>query len=388
MHVLEESAMTPPKGRVRIGVLTAPIYPAGNIPLSNLTRVLREISTSIVLITGNAGYDFFKGDTRLTVRGLRFTEGRGLISRLMKHVMLELRLSSMLIRESKNMDVWVFFIGGESLILPLLACKLLRIPVIQAFAGSSVIARHSKNDRLTGFARIVSSVVCGLSDRLVFYSRNLPAAWGLSRYLHKTSIAHEHYLDPEFLTPIESIRSRPPVIGHVGRLSREKGTDLFLKSIPLIRAIKMDVRYRVVGDGELRGELEDCARKMGGGVIETLAWTPHDQLPELLSGMKLVVLPSITEGLPNLMIEAMARGTIVLATPVGAVPDLLKNGMTGFVIEENSPEGIARAVVSTLDHERLDQISAEARKLVEREFIFDNALDGWRRAVDATLSAR
>ena len=387
MHVVQESATMPLKNKVRIGVLTAPLYQAGTIPLSNLTRVLREISTKVVLITGNAGYDFFKGDANLTVRGLRFTEGRSLVSRLMKHVVLEFRLSSMLMRESKSLDVWIFFIGGESLILPLITCKILRIPAIQAFAGSSVVSRHAKKDRFAGFASLVSSVVCGLSDRLVFYSRDLPAAWGLSRYSHKTSIAHEHYLDPSFLTPVVPIQGRPPVVGHIGRLSREKGTDLFLKSIPLIRSRKPDVRFRVVGDGELKGELEVQARKAGGGMIETSDWIPHDQLPGLLSGLKLVVLPSYTEGLPNLMIEAMARGTIVVATPVGAVPEFVKNGETGFLIEDNSPEGIAKTVLSALGHAGLDHISHEARKLVEGEFTLENALRGWGRVVYATLSA-
>ena len=77
-------------------------------------------------------------------------------------------------------------------------------------------------------------------------------------------------------------------------------------------------------------------------------WVSHDILPDCFNQMKLLIIPSDTEGLPNVMLEAMACGTPVLANPVGAIPDLIIEGKTGFIMENNSPEIIAQNLLRVL----------------------------------------
>ena len=69
--------------------------------------------------------------------------------------------------------------------------------------------------------------------------------------------------------------------------------------------------------------------------------------------LKLLVLPCYTEGLPNVMLDAMACGTLVLAISVGAIPDPIKNDETRFIMGDNSPECIARSVVKALNYRDL-----------------------------------
>ena len=97
--------------------------------------------------------------------------------------------------------------------------------------------------------------------------------------------------------------------------------------------------------------------------------------------MKQVVLPSYTEGLPNIMLEAMACGTPVLATPVGAIPNVIKDGETGFIMKDNSPECIAENVIRALNHPNLERIAGNARALVEREFTYERAVERWREVL-------
>ena len=78
------------------------------------------------------------------------------------------------------------------------------------------------------------------------------------------------------------------------------------------------------------------------------------------------------------MLEAMACGTPVLATPVGAIPDVIKDEETGFIMKDNSPECIARNVIRALNHSNLEQVAQNARALVEKEFTFEKAVERYR----------
>jgi len=92
-----------------------------------------------------------------------------------------------------------------------------------------------------------------------------------------------------------------------------------------------------------------------------------------------------TEGLPNIMLEAMACGTPVLATPVGAIPDVITDGKTGFIMENNSPECIAKNVIRALEHPNLEDIVKNARKLIEDEYSYEAMVRKCKIALDKLM---
>ena len=81
------------------------------------------------------------------------------------------------------------------------------------------------------------------------------------------------------------------------------------------------------------------------------------------------------------MLEAMACGTPVLATSVGAIPDVIKDSETGFIMDNNSPECIAKKVISVLEYPYLDRIVKNAKELVEMEYTYNAAVDRYRRVL-------
>jgi glycosyltransferase involved in cell wall biosynthesis len=105
---------------------------------------------------------------------------------------------------------------------------------------------------------------------------------------------------------------------------------------------------------------------------------PHGELPEYLNEMQLMVLPSLTEGLPTVAIEAMACGAPVLATAVGGVPELIEDGETGFILEDNKPQTIARGIIRALGCKNLDDMVRQAHRLIEKEYTLEAAIERFR----------
>jgi glycosyltransferase involved in cell wall biosynthesis len=116
--------------------------------------------------------------------------------------------------------------------------------------------------------------------------------------------------------------------------------------------------------------------------VSIIGWISHEDLPFYLNQLRLLVLPSYTEGLPNTMLESMACGTPVLATPVGAIPDIIRDGDTGYVMENNSPQCISDNIIRALKDPNLEKIAIHAKIMVEKDFHFETTVKQWKKLFD------
>ena len=253
--------------------------------------------------------------------------------------------------------------------------------------GSDYKSSKAQNRFLSLAIKIMTEIYLALSDKIIAYSSNIIKDEKLQRYLYKILVAHRHFIDFDKFKMRQQLNDRDNLVGYIGRLSEEKGTLNFVKAIPDTLRGKNDANFLIVGDGHLDGHLrysieEYLSEHNLNGKVKLTGWILHDNLPNYLHELKLVVLPSYTEGLPNIMLEAMACGTPVLATPVGAMPDFIKDGETGFIMENNSPECIANNVLRALSHPGLQQIANNGRALVEKEFTYEKAVEGYREILN------
>ncbi len=159
------------------------------------------------------------------------------------------------------------------------------------------------------------------------------------------------------------IRKDVLVIGTVGALTKEKGHVYFLNAAQEVNRIFPRVVFLFVGDGTQRPYLENRASKLGIADKVIFAGMRKD-IREILSILDVFVLPSLNEGLPMALLEAQAARIPVVATRVGAIPDVLEDGVTGILIPPKEPEAIAEAIVMILSDKNL--ASGIAQKGFER----------------------
>ena len=363
-----------------ICIVTYPRSMASVTPLLNLAKILSELSNCLFLITGNEGEKVLKAQPHIHGCSINYQKKAFIPLRLLDHVILQIKIAIKIIQFNKNVDFYIFYMG-EGLVLPMLICKITRKNVSVALAGS--LSQITKNDKesLSNIFVFMEHINYFLADKLIIYSKRLINEWGLQRYSRKTCVAHEQFIDIEDFK-IDTSGQPKAMIGFIGRMSEEKGILNFIKAIPIILQARNDVRFFIGGDGHLKSEVEEYLNTNNlKDKVEFCGWIKHDELPEYFSRIRLLVLPSYTEGLPNIMIEAMACRTPVLATAIGAIPDVIINNQTGLLMESNSPECISTSVLHALNYSDLEQISQNAFSLVLKEFTFHQAVETYGNAL-------
>jgi len=177
------------------------------------------------------------------------------------------------------------------------------------------------------------------------------------------------YVDPVLFNRKRLLHDRKRIVGFVGGLERGKGVAELMEAIRLLNQQGRTQAYIIAGSGRLE---EDVRRlSLDCNNVEFRGQIPWTAVADTLNECQLVVVPSYTEGLPNIMLEAMACGTPVLATPVGGIPDVIVDGETGFIMSNNSPKSIASNILRVLDHPSLGQVAENALKFARTEFAYE-----------------
>ncbi len=140
-----------------------------------------------------------------------------------------------------------------------------------------------------------------------------------------------------------------PLIGIVGRLVPVKNHRLFLDAAAKVRAQRPDARFVIVGDGELRAEIE--AQVDALGLHDAMTFTGWMQnVAPVYTDLDVNVISSLNEGTPVSVIESLAAGCPVVATAVGGLPDLLDGGTLGRLVSSSDADALANALIAVLDN--------------------------------------
>jgi len=372
-----------------IGIIANPVADEGkNVYLTKFINTLKSLSNEIFVIDG----DFPEiPDKKVHIIRIKADEKKeSILIRSIKFILIQLRFSFNLIKISKKIDVVIFF--GTVEIIPMISAKLMGKRTIVIAGGSAwKSANKLYRGRLLGMARFVfpfilktvEKIIFRFSDRIAVESESAVKFLGLEKYCDKISIVSNVYLNLNKFKIKKDLKGKRNLIGFISRLNEGKGIMNFVKAIPLILKERNDVKFLIGGDGPLLDEIKSELKNNGSyDKVELTGWIAHDELPDYLNRLKLFVFPSYSEGLPNIVSEAMACGAVVVAAPVGGILDLIKDGGTGFILGNNSPECIAENVMRALSYPNLDKIVKNARKLTEERYTYETAVEKYRKTLE------
>ncbi len=138
-----------------------------------------------------------------------------------------------------------------------------------------------------------------------------------------------------------------PVVGMIAPFKPQKAPLDFVRMAELVHHARPDVQFLLVGDGELREAIEaECARLGLSSMVRLAGW--RRDIPEILRCLDVFVLTSLWEGLPRVYLEALASGIPVVGTRVDGAPEVVKDGITGFLVEPGDVQALAERVLYLL----------------------------------------
>ena len=181
----------------------------------------------------------------------------------------------------------------------------------------------------------------------------------------------------------------PPTVGFAGRLVPLKGADVLLRAFALVVAEIPDARLLIVGGGEEREKLSRLARRSGlSRSVEFAGWLAPDEAARRVAGAWAVAVPSFSEQFSLTAVEALMRGTAVVASAVGGMPEVVRDGETGVLV----PAGDARALAEKLlpllrSRETAERMGAAARRDALARFRLATCVDEFEKLYEAIRRA-
>lgn len=197
------------------------------------------------------------------------------------------------------------------------------------------------------------------------FGRSQLCRWVAPTHWDKIKVVHCGIEPDRFPQPVPLPTGGPHLVA-VGRFSAQKGFGLLIEAMAIAAPSLTDLRLTLVGDGELRGQIKGLIEKYGLGPRITLTgWQDEAGVRKALDAAQALILPSFAEGLPMVLMEAMANARPVIATAIAGVPELV-NRDAGWTVPAGDAMALATAIhaLSQMPPERLAEMGQAARTRV------------------------
>lgn len=359
-------------------------------PSEALIDILKPLFTDFYFTTIKNGffYLFSMKDSHKLLQ-LRLPHNKS-ISFLLVHIAYFMSI----LKVSKKVSIIILSQVSDYPLLSMFLGKLMGKKIIDFIGGSRIflfqLVLQNKTTlfrKMASLYGIISLVIAAhLVDRIVLISNSLISEEPFIKFKNKVQIAL-NFPSKKFYDSFnvkKKLAERDFIIGYVGAFTRAKGVYNLALAIKSLIVNNPQLKVLFVGNWQNSEPpfLGKEIRQMFKG-YDNVIFTgpvPHEKVAHYLNEMRLLVLPSYSEGFPHVMLEAMACGTPVLATPVGAIPNVIKDGETSFLLKSNDPRHMAEKIVELLNRpELLEKISNNSYKFIRENFSYEKTLEAWRK---------
>jgi teichuronic acid biosynthesis glycosyltransferase TuaC len=264
------------------------------------------------------------------------------------------------------------------------------VPVVSTVHGSDLLL-YPKRSRGVFKNTLEALKRC---DRVITVSERLRRE-AFSMHPETDAVTVYNGFDPKRFHPVNQVEARKhlglsetgKMILFVGNLLPVKGVHFLLQAFKGSGAADLGSRLVLVGDGPLRAALEKQADELGiGGQVDFAGRRPHDEIPVWIAAADVVVLTSLSEGLPSILLETMGSGRPMVATDVGGIAEVLRDGETGLIARPKDTDHIAECIRRILVEDGLAERMGERALLLSRELTWEqnakNTLECYRQVLE------
>lgn len=277
---------------------------------------------------------------------------------------------------------------SDSSVYAYVAARVLRKPLVLNVHGADVEGDGIGGSQLRGdpLWRRVAGQILFRADLVICNSEHMKRAtlsvapFGVRRIV----------VIPNGVEDADSSLEPPPhshtesQILYLGRLVWKKGVDTLLAAMPAVQRTVPTVELVIAGDGPERSHLEGLAGSLGvAGITKFVGWVSGDVKECTLRKVTIVVVPSRLEPFGIVPLEAMVRGVPVVASRVGGIPEVVRDGVDGLLVEPDQPKDLADAIIRLLTHDHLrTSMGREGRMRVQEHFLWSKVSQVYLRAFE------
>ncbi|MCC6004455.1 MAG: glycosyltransferase family 4 protein [Thermofilum sp.] len=356
-------------------------------PLSEVSEVLSLIASELYAIRrSNSKLEFYEAK-----KGKQLLSFKLPSNNVLRFIITQITYAYIFLKVAKKIHVLI--VNQETLepCLTSLLAKLAGKKVIERLGGSRSYLAYftllSPNPFLLKISAILSlaslKFSLAISDAIVLNCRallkdNLYQMYKDKIYVIPNAPPRNFY---NVFKVTKEYHRRDFIVGYVAAFTLAKGVASLVHAAKIVARKNPNVKFIFLGDWQRSHPpfLGPLLRKTieGEANIVFLGSIPHYKVARYMNEMRLLVLPSYTEGTPKVVLEAMACGTPVLATPVGCIPEILANGEHGYIISGRSSEILAEEILKALFNPRNESLSKKIRKYVMNIYNFEQSLKLW-----------
>jgi glycosyltransferase involved in cell wall biosynthesis len=348
------------------------MHPERAIKMVKFLEVLSAVSSDLVLVSSGCPSNFLNRFKWIKVFSPKKQVSNSFGRRFL-YFLGQTKVSIQLIRHYKDYDA-VIALG--QFVFPIIIARALGKKPIRYHGGPNPRFLQPKPGIL-----LMEAVANKFSFKIAVPSPSCVDHFDLRNFAGKVEVGFFHVAERFFIETVPFC-DKPKNIAYFGNLTRFQGgaraVDNLIEGFLNIKNRLPEYRLVLGGAGPVEVDVE----KMSPGPLVLKGWIDHNDLGAHLDNVRLLILPSKTEGLATIILEAMARGTLVLATAVGGTKDIVFDGKTGFLMENTDPKCIGENILRALTHPEVEDILENARRMVESKYAFGQTKVAWQEILN------